>query len=388
VTDVDPADLAVLERVTQVSQAELRSSSSHARLYRVVDAAGNAFAVKLVHPRAAARATALSEALAGSRGADPVLRHGEQDGVGFLVWPWHPRTLADALEGGPLDPAACVEVLEPIARALALLHRSGYVHGDLKPGNLLLTAEGAGLLGDLDEAVPLGTVLTRSTPGWTAPEVDRDEAVTDRTDRWGFALVLGTALAGPAAAAAAEEPARDWGRVLPGALAPAVSTAMDADPDRRTVSPRDLVTALRGAMLEPFVAEAPPPEVAVVEAVPRAATTPAQTPMVIGSPSPAATRPPTGAAAPSPGRPGRPGRPSRPPGRPGNAAEATALAVFGPVDPRARTLDRQPIRARPPEPPQEAEPRAPVWSRAPMLVAAAAALVSTVAAIVLTVHAA
>ncbi|MFF2840413.1 serine/threonine protein kinase [Paenarthrobacter sp. NPDC057981] len=49
-----------------------------------------------------------------------------------------------------------VTVLTPIAQALAYLHSRGVVHGDVSPGNVLLTAVGMPLLADLGLAVRLG----------------------------------------------------------------------------------------------------------------------------------------------------------------------------------------------------------------------------------------
>ena len=46
--------------------------------------------------------------------------------------------LADALAGGPLDPARAMDVVAQAAAGLAAAHRAGLVHGDIRPGNLLL----------------------------------------------------------------------------------------------------------------------------------------------------------------------------------------------------------------------------------------------------------
>jgi len=47
-------------------------------------------------------------------------------------------SLADRLTGAPLDPAALLAILVPIADALAHVHRHGIVHRDVKPANILL----------------------------------------------------------------------------------------------------------------------------------------------------------------------------------------------------------------------------------------------------------
>ena len=59
-------------------------------------------------------------------------------------------SLADTLERREvLTPGELVTVLCPVARALHDLHGLGLVHGDLSPGNILLTGEGKPLIADL-----------------------------------------------------------------------------------------------------------------------------------------------------------------------------------------------------------------------------------------------
>ncbi|MDP5226175.1 MULTISPECIES: protein kinase [Arthrobacter] len=57
---------------------------------------------------------------------------------------------------GRLTPGETVTVVVPLARALAALHASGIVHGDVAPGNVLFTAEGKPLLSDFGQALLIG----------------------------------------------------------------------------------------------------------------------------------------------------------------------------------------------------------------------------------------
>lgn len=62
-------------------------------------------------------------------------------------------SVTDLVAGhGRLGPGETVTVLTPIARALAYLHAHGFTHGDVSPGNVLLTAQGKPLLSDLGVA--------------------------------------------------------------------------------------------------------------------------------------------------------------------------------------------------------------------------------------------
>ncbi len=74
---------------------------------------------------------------------------------------------------GHLTPGETVTVLTPVASAVGRLHGVGVVHGDLSPGNVLLTRSGRPLVGDLGTSRLVGDPVeeTRGTDGFVAPEV-------------------------------------------------------------------------------------------------------------------------------------------------------------------------------------------------------------------------
>ena len=72
---------------------------------------------------------------------------GHQDGIEYLVMECvEGETLAKRLEKGPLPLEQVLKYGAQIADALDKAHRSGVVHRDLKPGNIVLAATGAKLL--------------------------------------------------------------------------------------------------------------------------------------------------------------------------------------------------------------------------------------------------
>ncbi len=103
---------------------------------------------------------------------------------------------------GKLEAAPAVQLLLPIADALASAHEAGFVHRDLKPENIFLSHQGASavrpILLDFGIAIPWreqshrltqeGAVL--GSPSFMSPEQTRGEDATHRSDIWSFSVLL------------------------------------------------------------------------------------------------------------------------------------------------------------------------------------------------------
>jgi eukaryotic-like serine/threonine-protein kinase len=102
---------------------------------------------------------------------------GHEDGVDYLVMEFlEGETLADRLMKGPLPPEQVLKCGIEICEGLEKAHRSGVVHRDLKPGNIMLTKTGAKLLDfGLAKATPAvtsppaGMTATMATPAGSHP---------------------------------------------------------------------------------------------------------------------------------------------------------------------------------------------------------------------------
>src|SRR5246500_5174971 len=93
---------------------------------------------------------------------------GSQDGISYLVMECvEGETLAKRLEKGSLSLEQVLKFGTHIADALDKAHRSGVVHRDLKPGNIMLTATGAKLL-DFGLAKPTASAALTSVATLTA----------------------------------------------------------------------------------------------------------------------------------------------------------------------------------------------------------------------------
>jgi Tol biopolymer transport system component len=102
---------------------------------------------------------------------------GHQDGVDYLVMEYlDGETLADRLAKGALPTEQVLKIGIEICEGLERAHRTGVVHRDLKPGNIMLTKSGAKLMdfGLAKAAAPAvspatGLTMTMSTPAAGQP---------------------------------------------------------------------------------------------------------------------------------------------------------------------------------------------------------------------------
>jgi Tol biopolymer transport system component len=102
---------------------------------------------------------------------------GDQDGIDYLVMECvEGETLAKRLEKGPLPLEQVLKYGAQIADALDIAHRSGVVHRDMKPGNIILTPMGTKLL-DFGLAKPTAQLVSGAT---LTTAVTQDSPVTEQ----------------------------------------------------------------------------------------------------------------------------------------------------------------------------------------------------------------
>lgn len=78
----------------------------------------------------------------------------EDNGTGYMVMPYERgESLAEILlEHGRLDEDEVIEILVPLLDALDTVHRAGYLHRDIKPGNIYIREDGSPVLIDFGAA--------------------------------------------------------------------------------------------------------------------------------------------------------------------------------------------------------------------------------------------
>ncbi|MDP1805885.1 MAG: serine/threonine-protein kinase, partial [Acidimicrobiales bacterium] len=235
---------------------------------------GRSVAVKLLSPHMASEAGVRerfeAEARSAARLSHPnvvqVFDSGEHDGIPYLVMELLPgRTLADEVALGRLDPEAVRRIGMEVLGALEASHQAGILHRDIKPGNVLLAADGRAKVGDFGIAKSTeGLNLTSTgmivgTAAYLAPERVAGEPATPQSDLYAVGVVLYEALSGrkpfeadtPIGLMRAVEahqaiPLAEARPGLEASLVAAVERAMAKDPGRRFNSAAAMAAALGG----------------------------------------------------------------------------------------------------------------------------------------------
>ncbi len=128
-----------------------------------------------------------------------VLDFGEFQGAPYMVMQYIPGGTLKRFTGHPIFYRKAAELLAPIARALEYAHSQGIIHRDVKPGNILLTADGDPMLSDFGiakvasdegENTLTATGMGIGTPEYMAPEQADSRQVTPSVDIYALGVVL------------------------------------------------------------------------------------------------------------------------------------------------------------------------------------------------------
>ncbi len=226
-------------------------------LKRPGDAAGRA--------ELAREANALS-AVSGHPAIVTLYQAGEAtDGQPYLAMEYCPvADIADQVRARPMATQQALEWMIRLASGVETLHRAGYVHGDIKPSNLMVTRFGTPVLGDFGVATKVGERYPhgRYSALWASPEQQVGEAGAQPVqDVWSLAATMWTLLAGhspfeqvrgdndalsvASRVQAGVVSAMDRGDVPPG-LVDVLRSAMTVDSGRRIPSAMAFALRLQG----------------------------------------------------------------------------------------------------------------------------------------------
>jgi len=185
----------------------------------------------------------------------------EHEGRAFLVLEYvEGRSLDRALaQKGRMPLRTAVEIVCRVLDALSAAGQAGVVHGDIKPGNILITDDGVPKILDFGIAVREGETPERraGTPNYLAPEQLRGRPLDRRADVFSAGVVLYHLASGdrPFAASSVkeileriewEEPRMPPEWPLP--LCAAIRRALSKEPAGRFQDAGDMLAALRDVL--------------------------------------------------------------------------------------------------------------------------------------------
>jgi serine/threonine protein kinase len=264
-----------------------------------------AVAVKLLHPalnvqpdiRRRFEDEARSAAALSHPNIVSVFDCGNHDGRPFIIMERLPGdTLHDHIAQGPIPPQRVRSIVDDVLSALTAAHAAGVLHRDIKPGNILVSADGTTMkVADFGIAKTAGAAHTMTgeimgTMAYMSPERIAGAAASVADDLYavgviGYETLTGhrafpqdnpatlahAIMSGPAPSAAAARPDTDP------TLAAVIDRAMDRDPQRRFASAEQMRDALGGNHSALFAG-------VPLVAAPRPATKVLEEPLSLGGP--------------------------------------------------------------------------------------------------------
>jgi eukaryotic-like serine/threonine-protein kinase len=166
-------------------------------------------------------------------------------------------SLAAVLTAGPIGAAQTMDVVAQVASGLQTAHAAALVHRDIKPGNLLLAADGQVKITDFGIAHVAGSVpvtstgIVMGTPAYIAPERVSGASATPASDLYSLGVVAYECLAGAApftgkplevAVAHRDLPLPPFPNAVPAEVARLVGELTAKDPAARPASAEEVAT--------------------------------------------------------------------------------------------------------------------------------------------------
>jgi len=263
-----PPELRFLASWPRYKVERLLGSGGMGTVYKAFDPTlGRWVALKFLHRNDANHAERfLREARAQARITHPnvcqVHEVGEAEGRPYIAMQYiDGRSLGELCE--ELSLAAKVQLVRDVARAVHAAHRTGLIHRDLKPGNILLARDEGGeihpyvvdfgLAMAQDEVSLSRTGMISGTPAYISPEQAQGQGLDRRTDVYSLGVVLYELLAGQPPFTGGNlarilvqlvqedaRPLRQVAPMVPEDLETIVAKCLEKDPARRYESARDL----------------------------------------------------------------------------------------------------------------------------------------------------
>jgi len=197
----------------------------------------------------------------------PIYRVGKSGRVIYFVMKFlRGKPLSAVLAArGSLPPGEIRQVLAQVGRALAYAHKSGIVHRDIKPDNVMFDEHGLAVVTDFGIAKAAtggkltGTGMSIGTPHYMSPEQARAQPLDGRSDLYSLGVVAYQCLTGSVPFDGEDSFSIGYKHIMEEVPTPPLETSdkrdlfeiirkmMAKSPDDRFQSAEELVTVLEGA---------------------------------------------------------------------------------------------------------------------------------------------
>ena len=201
-----------------------------------------------------------------------VLDVGTQDDINYIVMEYvEGKTLKDIIkEKGPLPYEVAITIGIKVAKALECAHRSGIIHRDVKPQNILVTEEGVvkvtdfGIAKSMDSSTIAHTNSVMGSAHYFSPEQAKGTYTDYRTDLYSLGIVLYEMVTGvvpfngdsPVTVAVKHIqekaiPPKNINKNIPNSLNDLIMKAMEKDPVNRYQTAKEMISDLEKIKRDP-----------------------------------------------------------------------------------------------------------------------------------------
>ncbi|RYG30660.1 serine/threonine protein kinase, partial [bacterium] len=185
----------------------------------------------------------------------------------YIAMDWvEGKTLTDVMGGRPMAMREALPLFHQIGAALDYAHGNGFIHRDLKPGNVMVTREGKAVLIDFGIASWLGSDVGEGhsltgTTRYLSPETIQGRPATTASDLWAFAVIMYRVLTGtmPFDGKDGESVLANIVREVPrepsnvsGRVGRYLVSILEKDPNLRPKTAKAMVEGLRRAAASPI----------------------------------------------------------------------------------------------------------------------------------------
>jgi serine/threonine-protein kinase len=185
-----------------------------------------------------------------------VIDTGTENDSFYIVTPYmENRSVGDNMSRYT-DPRQVSQLITGLTPGLEAIYKQGYVHGNLRPSNILLDPEFRPLLTDFGFTFDQDKTPTP----FNSPEQVKGSAVDQRTDVYALGVILYTLLVGHAPSPGAALNVQSVRPDLPQSVEQVILKATAQSPDQRFQSPREFAQALAAALTAQPAAAAQQPQ--------------------------------------------------------------------------------------------------------------------------------